>query len=444
MKFFDRFKKNYMESNLFLAVISAVIAVIVWLLIALTQYPSVQTTVYHIPVTVDMSNASQNGLNVISCDVQEVTAEILGSRTQIGYLTAENLVAYFDTDNVSNAGTKKLTLKIRNDNDMKVNYEIKSISPPTATVVFDKIEIREFSVTPLIPKVEIADGYEINNAEFTCDPSVIRITGPSAQLDKISKCCAVYSKEMTLSSTYILASDDIQLYTEDNAIIDKTGLKFSDMNFTINVPVRTHKTVGLSVSIVNAPVNFNKDTIKFKMSADTITLACNNSQTEIPDTIDIGVIPLNEIKPGFSRTFYMSNSLENSEYINVSDLESVTVTLEDMELAEKSLTIDGSRINISNIPDSSYEYAILTQQMDITIVGPEESISQITSEDIIADVSLLNLNITSNQFNQNVTFSCPTFDDVWVTTNAKVSVQRTKIDQPTTSAADLAADSETE
>lgn len=438
MKFFSSFQKNYMESNLFLAVISAVIAVIVWLLVALTQYPSVQTTVYNIPVTVDISNsaASQNGLNVISCDVKEVTVEILASRTQVGYLTNESLTAYFDADSVSNAGTKKLTLKIRNDNDMKINYEIKSISPSSATVVFDKIEIREFPVTPLIPKVEIADGYEINSSEFTCDPSVVRITGPSAQLDKISRCCAVSSKEMTLNSTYVLSSDDIQLYTEDNAIIDKTNLKFSDMNFSINIPVRTLKTVGLSVSIVNAPVNFNKDTIKFRMSADTITLSCNNSQTGIPDTLDIGVIPLNEIKPGFSRTFYMSNSLENSEYINVSDLEAVTVTLEDEGLTETSLTIDRSRINISNIPDSSYEYTILTQQMDITVVGPAESVSQITADDIIADVSLLNLNITSNQFNQNVTFSCPTFDDVWVTTNSansKVSIQRTKIDQPTTS-----------
>ena len=429
MKFFNNLKERYMSNNLFLAVLAGIIAVILWLAISLTQYPSVQKTIEHIPVTIDISGstASQNGLSVIGCDVEEVKVELLGSRTQIGYLTNENLTAYFDADNVSTTGERKLTLKIKSDSGIK--YEIKSVTPSKATVFFDKMDTREFNVVPLTPNVKIVDGKVKNPDEYTCIPSQVSITGPSAKLDLIDKCYAVSNKEMSLDTSYVLSGAELQLYTEDNVLIDQSALKSNTTNFDINIAVRTQKKVKLSAAIANAPANFNPDTIKFKLSSDAVTLACNNSQVEIPDTIDLGLIPLYEIKPGFSRTFSIEKSLEGSELINVSDLESVVVTIDESEFTEKPLTIYSDHLKISNPPDNSYEYSLLTQQVDVTVVGSAESIAEITAEDIIGEVNLLNTNITEDQFNQSIIFSCPSFDDVWIATNSKAAIQRTKAEK---------------
>ncbi|MBQ9139335.1 MAG: hypothetical protein IJX61_01850, partial [Ruminococcus sp.] len=407
MKFFNNLKERYMSNNLFLAVLAGIIAVILWLAISLTQYPSVQKTIEHIPVTIDISGstASQNGLSVIGCDVEEVKVELLGSRTQIGYLTNENLTAYFDADNVSTTGERKLTLKIKSDSGIK--YEIKSVTPSKATVFFDKMDTREFNVVPLTPNVKIVDGKVKNPDEYTCIPSQVSITGPSAKLDLIDTCYAVSNKEMSLDTSYVLSGAELQLYTEDNVLIDQSALKSNTTNFDINIAVRTQKKVKLSAAIANAPANFNPDTIKFKLSSDAITLACKNSQVEIHDTIDLGLIPLYAIKPGFSRTFSIEKSLEGSELINVSDLESVVVTIDESEFTEKPLTIYSDHLKISNPPDNSYEYSLLTQQVDVTVVGSAESIAEITAEDIIGEVNLLNTNITEDQFNQSIIFSCP-------------------------------------
>lgn len=420
-----------MTSNLFLAVLAIIIAVILWLTISLTQYPSVQKTIENIPVTVDISGsaASQNGLSVTSCDVTEVKVELLGSRTQIGYLNNETLVAYFDTDNVSTTGTKKLPIKIKSESGIK--YEVKSIFPSKATVEFDKITTRDFDVLPLTPNVKIVEGKVKNPDEYMCIPSQIRITGPSAKLDQIDKCFAVSNKEMSLDTSYVLSGAELQLYTKDNLLIDQSSLESSTSNFDINIAVRTQKKVGLTAAIAYAPENFNTDMIKFKLSSDSITLACNNSQVEIPPSLDLGLIPLYEIRPGFSRTFAIENRLENTEFINVSDLESVVVTIDDTELKELPMTINSDHINISNLPDNNYTYSILTQAIDVTVVGSEESLAEITPEDIIGDVNLLNTNINEEQFTQSVIFSCTSFDDVWIATNAKVTVQRTKAEKNT-------------
>ena len=426
MKFLKEFREKHLQSNLALAVSSVIIAIFVWLIISLTQYPDSQKTIEHIPLSRDISGsaAATNGLSIISSDVEEVTVELLGSKLQVGNLNNENLEAYIDADSVSSAGARTLTIKIRGTSN--INYEIKSIKPETATVVFDKTDTREFRVEPQISNLSVVEGKAFDQDDITCDPSVVRITGPSSQLDKIAKCYAVSNKELSIDSTYLVSADELQLYTEDNAIIDQSALKFSETHFDITVPVVTQKEVELFVSIIDAPENFDTSIIKFTMSADSVLLACNNSQTEIPDRLDIGKVSLSELKPGFSKTFLLSSRLEGTDLENVSNLEAVTVTFNDTDFAQKPLVLDKSRINLSNEPDkSNYKYEIKTPRMEITLIGPEDVLAEVTPEDIVVDIDLLNANITSDSFNWNAKFSCK-YNNVWVVTNSKVAVMRTK------------------
>lgn len=426
MKFLKEFREKHLQSNLALAVSSVIIAIFVWLIISLTQYPDSQKTIEHIPLSRDIlgSVAANNGLSIISSNVDEVTVELLGSKLQVGNLNNENLEAYLDADSVSDAGTRTLTIKIRGASN--INYEIKSIYPQTATVVFDKTDTREFKVEPQISNLSVVEGKAFDQDDITCDPSVVRITGPSSQLDKIAKCYAVSNKELSIDSTYLVSADELQLYTEDNALIDQSALKFSETHFDITVPVVTQKEVELFVSIIDAPENFDTSIIKFTMSADSVLLACNNSQTEIPDRLDIGKVSLSELKPGFSKTFLLSSRLEGTDLENVSNLEAVTVTFNDTDFAQKPLVLDKSRINLSNEPDkSNYKYEIKTPRMEITLIGPEDVLAEVTPEDIVVDIDLLNANITSDSFNWNAKFSCK-YNNVWVVTNSKVAVMRTK------------------
>ncbi|MBR0142073.1 MAG: hypothetical protein IJM19_07500, partial [Ruminococcus sp.] len=154
MKFFRNIKDNLMKHNLSLAVYSVLIAVLVWFAISVTQYPSVQKTIEHIKLVQDITGtpAADSGLSLISCNVEEVTIEILGSRTEIGNLNNDNLVAYLDASNVSSSGTKNLSIKIRGV-DNNINFEVQSVYPSTASVVLDKYDTREYPIIPRIPNV---------------------------------------------------------------------------------------------------------------------------------------------------------------------------------------------------------------------------------------------------------------------------------------------------
>ena len=401
----------------------------------MTLYPSIPKTIENIPLSVDIagSPAADSGLSVISCDVDTVDVQLVGSRTQIGNLNAENLTAYVDYENVTSTGKKTLSIKVKSDSG--INYEVKSITPSTAVVELDKYDTLPFEVKPKIPNVKYAEGKTIDPDEFTCEPDIINITGPSAQLAKISSVYAVSDRNLTLDSSYTLNSDEVQLFSEDGTRIDASSLLFDTSTFTINIPVLTQKTVKPVVQILNAPTDFDQSCLDFKMSADSLTIASNNSFSEIPDTLDIGKIPLSDLDIGYSNTFDISSVLETSGMINKSGIDSITVTLNDEGLAKKEIVLDGSSIRLSNTPNDNYDYDILTQKLTISVIGPEGVISELTASDFTADVNLLNADTSQDQFNYDVTISCLTHDNVWSVTKAKVSIKKTAKTVTTTSGA---------
>lgn len=416
-------------------ILSLLLAILIWLVVAMTLYPSIPKTIENIPLSVDIagSPAADSGLSVISCDVDTVDVQLVGSRTQIGNLNAENLTAYVDYENVTSTGKKTLSIKVKSDSG--INYEVKSITPSTAVVELDKYDTLPFEVKPKIPNVKYAEGKTIDPDEFTCEPDIINITGPSAQLAKISSVYAVSDRNLTLDSSYTLNSDEVQLFSEDGTRIDASSLLFDTSTFTINIPVLTQKTVKPVVQILNAPTDFDQSCLDFKMSADSLTIASNNSFSEIPDTLDIGKIPLSDLDIGYSNTFDISSVLETSGMINKSGIDSITVTLNDEGLAKKEIVLDGSSIRLSNTPNDNYDYDILTQKLTISVIGPEGVISELTASDFTADVNLLNADTSQDQFNYDVTISCLTHDNVWSVTKAKVSIKKTAETVTTTSGA---------
>ena len=419
---------NSLKNNLSLAIISLLLAIVVWFMISITQYPTAARTITHIPVRTDITGtpAFEQGISVISCDVQEVTVDILGSRTKVGNFNNENLEAYIDASNIYSTGTKSLAIKIRSTNGAEP--EVQKVYPPQATVIMDKTVTRDVPVTPVTPKINTPDGMAVNQDEITCSPESVSITGPQSELDQISSVCAVIDKEMSLEASSNVQSDKIQYLTSNGTPITLSeNVKADKTSFSINIPVRAQKTVGLHVVPLGAPSDFDLNTLHFKYSSDQITLASENAQTEIPDPLDIGTIDLSELTLDFSKTFSISKVLEpTSSIINVSGLESVTVTLDGTGLASKDLILDQSRISISNKPQN-YNYSLLTQKLPITVFGPEDMINDVTAEDITADANLIDSNKQQQDlFSAPVTFSTK-YSNVWAVTKTNVSIQRTAI-----------------
>ncbi|MDE5946793.1 MAG: hypothetical protein K2G63_05790 [Oscillospiraceae bacterium] len=414
-----------LNSQIALIISSVLIAIVLWFIISITKYDTTSATITGIPLSIEtgMTISDTSDLTLISCDVQKVDVRISGSRTEIGNLQNNNLTAKLVTDNITSAGTRTVSIKVESKNGTE--FEIKTMNPSKATITLDKIETREFPVSPEIPNITFAENKTIDPDDFSCEPASIKITGPSEQLNKIADCKALSTKEAVLDSSYTLQSDEIRLYTEEGAVIESKDLTLGKNSITIYIPVLTQKTVDLSVSILNAPSNFDKDFLKFSMSANNIVLASSNSSTEFANPFEIGKILLSDIDIGYSTVL----PVDTKDYINQSNLETVAIKLENDNLAKKDLIIND--ISISN-PQPNYDYEIISKRINITVIGPEDVIEDLTANDIVADVNLLNETSNSNSFSHSVTISCPRYNNVWQYGTCKVAVNKTE-KQTTTS-----------
>jgi YbbR domain-containing protein len=420
---FKDFFENLIAKRPVAIVLSVLCAILIWFTVSVTVYPSTPITFYNIPLEVDLSGtqAEENGLSVVSSDVQTVTVKIVGDRSQVGILTAEDLTAYASVQSVNAAGEFSLDIKV--ESSRSIPFEVESISPSQVTVSFDKIETRTYDVTAAFPNIVIASGHTMD--EVTCDPATIDITGPSAQLKAISKVVVSSDKELEIDTSYSLYSSDITLYTEDGAVMETDDLEIPSTNFQINIPVLTQKELPLTYDIRNTPSDFDVDWLRERLhlSDESITFASRtNASLAEREGWYMGYIKLEDIGLDFSTVFDIDL---DEDYINQSGVQQVTLSFDSTGLSSRVYTVSGDNISVVNKP-AGYDFSVVTKNLSITVIGPTEVLDALSTKDIVVTVDLCNYSAAKGaSFTEDAVISFDGHSQIWAYGTYSIALNRT-------------------
>lgn len=407
MKITSSFLKKLAESRLFYVILSILSAILIWFILSVTVYTSAPLRFYNIPLEVDLTGtpAEEGGFSVISQDVETVSVQLEGNRSQVGILTQEDLTAVAVVDNVTSSGTYSLDITVKSKDNVK--FTVTSVTPSHVNVRFDRIETRTFELTPSIPNIVIKTGHTLDRDDMTCDPPTVDITGPIAQLDQIAD-AAVYSDNRSeIESTYTLYSSDVVLYTADGSILDTEALSMPDQDYKITIPIMTQKELKLSYNILGAPKNFDVNWLKERLalSDETITIASPDSNLVSQDTWSTDDnISLSDVTLGYTNKL---NVVEKEGYINQSGFQQVTVTLDDEGLVQRDFPVSSDNITVIGVP-SNFDCRIITKNITISAIGTQEEIEALSNKDILITVDLLGQDVTKGQsftLDSAVTFS---------------------------------------
>lgn len=379
----------------FAMVFSIICAILIWFSVSVTIYKTTHVVFYDVPVSAELTGtiAEANGLSAVSCDVESVTVELEGNRSQIGRLTREDLTACLQVGNISTTGEFQFEIGVQSD--MDISFSISSVKPAYATVKLDKIETRTFDITASFPNVHVSAGHTLDHEDVICEPPVVEITGPSAQLNEIARVEVWSDKSVEIDSLYSLYTDEIRLYTEEGARLDTDYLEFPSTSYQITIPVLTQKELPLTYDIRNAPSGFDLKWLREKLhlSQDTITLASQtNTDFVNQDGLTVGYVALNEISLDFSKDLDIELK---EDLINQSGFQKVTLALDNEGLDAREVWVTGDNIFITNTP-KDYDCQIITRSMPVTVVGPEEELDELSTQDIIVTVDLMNYNVAQS------------------------------------------------
>lgn len=406
-------------------IISVLLAVVIWFTIAINVYTSTPRDFYHIPLQVELNGtpAGETGLSVVSCDVDEVNVKLVGDRSQVGILKEENLTAYAEIGNINSAGEYSLQINVVSDTN--IAFTVDTITPAHATVKLDKIETRTFPVEASYPNIVVTSGHALDWEEVTIEPSVIEITGPSAQLNEIDRVVVYSDRDAKIDSSYSFYTNQIQLYTDRGTLLDTEHLEIPSTDYQISIPVLTTKELMLTCDLLGFPTDFDRGwfTEHLIFSPDTITLASQTSSAFADrDTWSVGRIPLSEIGLDFSRSFEIEL---DDEFINRSNFQQVTMTLDNSDLSSRTITVSSKNMLVTNKP-ANYDFKVVTRQLNVTVIGETEAIEALEADDIVVTVDLFNYENAEQapSFDQPASISFLNQGRVWAYGSYRIALDR--------------------
>lgn len=411
------FKGNWVsrlfDNDLFLKVISVIIAVVGWLMVAMIVSPDTEGTINNIPVriAVEDSTAQRLGLDVVEGGDQTISVNVAGKRYVLGGLTASdfNVVAY--PTSVTAAGEYELEVVVSKI-DANKEFDILSWTPEKITVRFDRMATKTISLAAQAENVKVASGYILDDPVATASPKEVTITGPEQYLNLVDKCVVRTELSDELSSTTV-TKGTLEIYDQDGQLMDPEEYKFtlSSKEFSVTIPVLKQKTLPLTFDYLNVPAGFSTSSLKYTMSSKAIQVAGPVEVIDSMSELKVGYVDFKELDLDYSKEFEIELP---TGFKNSTNLTTVTVTFDTSNLTSKNTWISYNNLKLVNIPQG-YSARVVTQGINsVKVIGAPDDISSLSSSDVIGEIDLMNANIKEEgRYTVPVTVKFPSKSGVW-------------------------------
>lgn len=206
------------------------------------QIVSLDTKSISVPLTV-----TTGGKLVSSGTVpRSVRITLKGSPANINQISENDIVAYLDTDSLSESGTYKLPVQLDLSSNLMIMDPLEIEVKPQDIQM--QLEEKVFEYVKIIPTYigDVAEGYEVVDCTF--DPIAVQVTGPKSLVE----------------ATKTLASDGIKLEGKNSTFAEEVKIKNSITRLSIDTNSKFFATVVIQPKIATK--------IYSELSIDTLYL----------------------------------------------------------------------------------------------------------------------------------------------------------------------------
>jgi YbbR domain-containing protein len=371
-----RFSIN--KTNIFVAILSVFLALILWFYVMGVDSPSVVKTFTSIPV--EIIENGNSGLSIYYGYNNIINISVEGKNREIGLLKQGDISAYVDASHITLPGRYTLDVKVTLPENMALSLSEQTLN--SISVYLDKKSTTVVPVKAVLVNYSLEDGFQIMENEIKLDYEEITVSGPETTLS------AIDHAQINLSLGAIRNTTELAVTPE---LIDTSGekivnpyVKMSLDTIVAVVPVFTFKDVALRVDFKynyfnnnNININISPDHIKIKgepnvlNDIDSISVYTIDEKTQITDEIILDSIPLPD------------------KVTNVNPINQVSIGLVYKGVKTQNLKIND--IIVHNL--SLLNYTLESGYIDITVRGDTNSLNYITENDIDA---VINLNSVEN------------------------------------------------
>lgn len=390
--------KEKLLNNLSLKILSAVCAIIIWIIIVNVYDPSTSVTVSGVEVQlVNTESLTEKEYAYDVVDGSKISVYISGPRSIVTDIKAKDIVATADLSNVTIfSDYVDIDVKVVKDGVSASSIEI----APKTTAIRLKIENRvtkTFNIdTELVGTP--ADGYVIGGQQIS--PSSVKVTGTSSVVDSISSVKVLY--DVSGATMNISDAAPIKIYDSQGTEIVDDRIELSKTAVDIKVNVLMTKTVPVTYKTKGTPadgygVSGIDQAVTEAVIAGTEDALRDVNSIDVPDSaIDVSGLNADKIFHVRLSSYLPGNITVMSEGV-------VNVTVRIYPVSEREISVPVTGIVLSNLPQGyNISFGDVTA-VNITVTGEQSVLTALTVTGIIPTIDLSGIKEGDNTLRLKVT-----------------------------------------
>ncbi|MCR4614630.1 MAG: hypothetical protein K5756_00575 [Clostridiales bacterium] len=352
--------------------------------------------VSNVPIRLNLENSIPTKLNLTPFGETQyyVDVTVKGKRVLINQpaLTEDDLVATVATNQVNSPGNHSLQVKVSPKNE-NADFEIIEYSNDYIQVYFDTYKEKEYTLEPeIICDKLVPEGYmcdKDDEEDVFASTKKIKIAGPASEIDKIDKVIAqvVIDEPLTKNQTF---KAEIIPVNEKNSSEQFKYLTYgvSEGDISVTVRVRKKDTLPVGVSFKNLPAYYIKNPLKVTVRPSAADIAMEEDKLESAKSVILGAVDFNALSPSNNKFTFKASDVTEAKILDGTKEFHATVDMSGFG------TVTG--LTVQNIPDAAAKdgktvTAVSNEIKNIVAVGPEDMLSQINSEKLVARLDVSNV-----------------------------------------------------
>ncbi|MDO4494988.1 MAG: CdaR family protein [Clostridiaceae bacterium] len=378
---------DLLYNNKFLLVFSVVMAVAIWLVVAVELAPETEIVVKNVPVQIDYSKIQEKlGLEPFGETKFTVDVVISGKRYVVeSDDIGDDIIVTANIGYVNSVGTYRLALDVGTES-ARPDFRIVSASSDEIEVYFDYPKEKEFVVQASVEfeNGEIPDGYYLGDYIFP-ETDTVRVSGPETEVNKISRVIARATVDGTLRQSKTLDASLVALTREGSS---PKYISFNRQSEMIQITLPVYKIAKLPVtcSFINKPSDYI-ESLPFTVSISPASarFGVPESKLEGMKSFEIASIDFSNLKSGVNTFTIKSADITGGVILDGTEEFTVTVNVSGMS----SGTIAApSTVGFINVPGGASVEFVKLDFSEITVIGPQASIAQLNSDNITLSADL--------------------------------------------------------
>ena len=374
--------KNKITTNLFLKILSVIMAFVFWLVIINMIDPTIAKTFRNIPVDILNENVITSANQVYEIDSGDtVDVTVKGKRSFVETLTTRDFTAVADLSELSKVNAVSIDVQLKKQSNSNVEIDWGNA---VLKVQLEQRETQKFRVE-VTHQGELSENYVLGN--IVAQPNIVEVSCGESKFKKIDHVGVMVT--LNGESENFEKHYSPVLYNKDGEILDNENVTFSNDTIKVSTEVLATKEIPLYVDVEGKPADGYR-LVQTDYKPETVQVYGSKEALNKEKSVKVS-ISVEGAKKDVEKEIDLNNYLPDGLSI-VGDVSSVSVRCSIEKNGSRTFIMTPTDIAVKNLP---YNYTIEFEDSDmkypVTVIGQEEDLDGMVLNNLGANVDLAGL-----------------------------------------------------